>query len=296
MSSPAASLDAFSNASALIAHERADERAFAAELMRAVGVGRSQQAQNGSHAQWLIKEFSYDVAVIDWSLGGMGALDFVHDLRRLEDEKKRALPVMLLSARAGRADIDAAIAGGVDSFVIKPVSPAVMAKRLAAVITRPRDFITAPGYVGPCRRRGANTGYAGPFRRASDKARLEPFQTVGSTEWANLRAAASAQVDALLLRLDALEQGQPGAMDKFMRDVQALRRSAHTLNDQDLERGAAALIAYVSNGSTLFDIARTHLAALRHLTGAAGMEPALRKAVAAELERMAAKVAARLTG
>jgi DNA-binding response OmpR family regulator len=290
------SADAFAETSALIAHERADERAFAAEMMRAVGVGRSQQAQNGSHALWLVKEFGYDVAVIDWSLGAMAALDFVHALRRLEDEKKRAMPVMLLSARASRADIEAALAGGVDSYVIKPVAPAVMTKRLSAILARPRDFIVAPGYVGPCRRRGANLSYAGLFRRAEDKSLLQPFQNGDADALAVLRATASAQVDALSLRLDALEAGQSGAMDKFQRDVQALRKTANSLSDADLERGAAALVAYVSNGATLFDVARTHLAALRHLTGAAALEPTLRKAVAAELERMAAKVAARATG
>ena len=58
-----------------------------------------------------------------------------------------------------------------NEFVVKPITAKAVLDRLNAVILRPRAFIKADSYVGPCRRRRDLAGYDGPFRRYTDAGR-----------------------------------------------------------------------------------------------------------------------------
>lgn len=290
---PAAGSSAFADAAALIAHERADERAFAATIVRAAGLGRAQQAQNASEALWMLGQDRYAVMVIDWELGGMNAVQFTRAVRRLEDAEKRAVPILLLSARAGRADIDTALRAGVNSYVVKPVAPATLEKRLRPLIDNPRPFIVTDSYVGPCRRRSALDAYAGPWRRKDDAAFTAPLDDDRIDPKVLMRARARAHVDTLVLRLAAFEERAPDAMARFLSEAQSLRRVALQLGDAELEMGAAALSAYVNADHAQYEAARTHLDALRHLTSPTEIPDVMRRAVAGELTRMAAKAKAR---
>lgn len=282
------------NATALIAHERANDRAFVSSLIRAAGIGRVQHGVNGGEALWMIGREAYSVILIDWELGGMHALNFVHAVRRLRDPLKRATPIVMLSGRARREDIDQARSAGVDAYIAMPVSSALLAKRLRSVIAARQAFIVSDSYVGPCRRRKIDPDYAGPWRRTEDRKVVEPMDDSRPDDGARLREAARAQVNSLLVWLAAIEERQPDALRRFLAEVQSLRRLAMQVGDPDLEKGAAALVSYVNGALPAFTAARTHLDALRHLTGAAAIDPAMRRAVAAELERMSAKAAARL--
>ena len=58
---------------------------------------------------------------------------------------------------------------GATEFLIKPFTANDLAKRIAYVINRPRDYIESPDYFGPDRRRVVHPNYQGPFRRTTDK-------------------------------------------------------------------------------------------------------------------------------
>ena len=60
---------------------------------------------------------------------------------------------------------------GVTEFIVKPITAKAVLDRLNAVIMKPRPFIKADGYIGPCRRRRDTPDYAGPYRRGSDASR-----------------------------------------------------------------------------------------------------------------------------
>lgn len=282
------------DALALIGHETPSERAFAATLVRSIGIGMVRQAENGSEALWLLKQESFSVAVVDWNLGGMDVRAFIHAVRRLDAPSKRALPVVLLSTVAQRPAIDAAMAAGAASYIVKPVAPAVLAKRLKAAIAVSRDFIETPTYTGPCRRRAPKPDYTGPWRRAADKAVLVELDEPGLDPRAQLRRRARIHLDGLLLRLARIEDGHPDSVHQFEREVQNVRAVAGELQDGLLDRGAAILMKYVAGETKYFDEARAHLDALRHLTAAHALDPLQREAVGAELQRMAEKTMQRL--
>jgi DNA-binding NtrC family response regulator len=75
----------------------------------------------------------------------------------------------MMTGYSARPRVQAARDTGVTEFLVKPFSADSMAKRIAHVINRPRDFVAVEkGYFGPDRRRKKTTNYNGPKRREED--------------------------------------------------------------------------------------------------------------------------------
>jgi FixJ family two-component response regulator len=75
----------------------------------------------------------------------------------------------MMTGHADKMRVTAARDAGVTEFVAKPITAKAILDRTNAVIFKPRQFVKAAEYLGPCRRRaGARAVYNGPFRRASD--------------------------------------------------------------------------------------------------------------------------------
>jgi DNA-binding response OmpR family regulator len=64
----------------------------------------------------------------------MSGLDVCRELRR--DPATAAVPVIILTARAEKADIAAGFAAGAADYIIKPFSPRDLAMRVKAVLAR----------------------------------------------------------------------------------------------------------------------------------------------------------------
>lgn len=77
-----------------------------------------------------------DVAVLDVTMPGMSGLDVCRALR--DDAATARLPVILLTARAQEADVQAGFGSGADDYVVKPFSPRELLSRVEAVLLRSR--------------------------------------------------------------------------------------------------------------------------------------------------------------
>jgi CheY-like chemotaxis protein len=107
---------------ALAVFDTPGARDFACQMLRAAGVAEVTTGdRDGS--------LSADVILTDWPPGGdIGA--HVRALRCSNGDRRDA-PVVVLTARDARADLHVARAAGVDAYVVKPVSPALLKTRLA---------------------------------------------------------------------------------------------------------------------------------------------------------------------
>jgi two-component system phosphate regulon response regulator PhoB len=63
-----------------------------------------------------------------------GGIDLLRDLR--DEERTRALPVIMLTARSTETDRVAGLDAGADDYVVKPFSPRELASRVRAVFRR----------------------------------------------------------------------------------------------------------------------------------------------------------------
>jgi two-component system phosphate regulon response regulator PhoB len=75
-----------------------------------------------------------DLLLVDWMLPDTSGLEFTRALKR--ERETRAIPVIMLTARAEEADKVAGLEGGADDYITKPFSPRELLARINAVLRR----------------------------------------------------------------------------------------------------------------------------------------------------------------
>ncbi len=89
----------------------------------------------------------------DWLMEPMNGIDFTIALRNNNNPKIRTLPIIMLSGRAERDDIEKARDAGVTEYLAKPFSIQQICRRIQSVVDNPRGFVVTKVYKGPDRRR-----------------------------------------------------------------------------------------------------------------------------------------------
>ena len=78
-------------------------------------------ARDGEEALELIQTRAPDAAVLDIAMPKLTGLELIRRLR--ESEATKALPIVLLTARAGDKDVELGLEAGADEYITKPFSP-----------------------------------------------------------------------------------------------------------------------------------------------------------------------------
>lgn len=97
------------------------------------------RAADAESALRLIGEALPDLMLIDWMLPGLSGIELVRRLRR--EERTRALPLILLTARGAEVDKVLGLEAGADDYVTKPFSPRELVARIRAVLRRRRPEV-----------------------------------------------------------------------------------------------------------------------------------------------------------
>jgi two-component system, OmpR family, phosphate regulon response regulator PhoB len=93
-----------------------------------------READDCGSAHREIGERLPDLVLADWMLPDSSGLQLMRKLR--EDPATRAIPVIILTARAEEEDMIAGLDGGADDYVTKPFSPRELLARINAVLRR----------------------------------------------------------------------------------------------------------------------------------------------------------------
>ena len=102
---------------------------------------RVSRAEDGEQALLLAEEESPDIIVLDWMLPNVSGIEVC---RRLKSRPEtRAVPVIMLSARAEEVDRVRGLETGADDYVVKPYSVVELMARVRAQLRR-----TRPASVG----------------------------------------------------------------------------------------------------------------------------------------------------
>ena len=89
-------------------------------------------ARNGAEAVQAWKNRRFDLVLMDVQMPVMSGLDATAQIRRLEaaDPRRGRTPIVALTAHAMAGDRERCLAAGMDSYVSKPVSPALLAQAI----------------------------------------------------------------------------------------------------------------------------------------------------------------------
>ena len=151
----------------LVVDDNAQMRTIVGTVLAAAGVRRLRYAPDGRKGLEAVKQGGIDITFVDFEMPTMNGLEFLSAVRALETPE-RFMPIIMLTGHSDLKRITAARDGGVNEFLSKPVTARSILSRLTTVILKPRPFVSAPRYFGPCRRRKAQANYLGPRRRAND--------------------------------------------------------------------------------------------------------------------------------
>lgn len=280
-----------SGLTALVIDENHYQRGISLEQLRAMGFGRVIGCANTIEAWEALKSANPNVVLLDWVEGLSDGLDFVRRVRTSDEAPNRAVSMFMLTARGSQTDVETARRAGVDGYLRKPISALALQSRVKRVIANPQPFVVTATYVGPCRRRKrADAGYKGPFRRLDD---VVAAQAQDADEQALKTELARARVAALELRARDLKPGDAASARDVFKAVQDLVAVGEQIGDPIVCFGAKEMARYLqAQGATERlepEVVRTHVAALHqlvHLPHALGDE---RQRVANGLKRMVDK-------
>ncbi|MGN2390997.1 phosphate regulon transcriptional regulator PhoB [Pelomicrobium sp. G1] len=91
-------------------------------------------AESAEEAMRIVKSALPDLVLLDWMLPGASGIELARRLRA--DERTKAIPIIMLTARSEERDKVDALETGADDYITKPFSPREMIARIRAVLRR----------------------------------------------------------------------------------------------------------------------------------------------------------------
>jgi two-component system, chemotaxis family, chemotaxis protein CheY len=134
-------------------------------VLEFVGFERVHVKRSASQALKLMREQEIDLIITDWQMMPEKNMNFVQYLRSHDETPNPYIPIIMMTGRAGRQDVEAARDMGVTEFLVKPFTPKRLFEKLVMVIENPRSFIMSSTYSGPDRRRRTDLPPQGQDRR-----------------------------------------------------------------------------------------------------------------------------------
>jgi CheY-like chemotaxis protein len=115
----------------LVADPNAETVALIARQLEWAGYAVAT-ARNGGEALDIALERRPDAVVLEVKMEGLTGYQVVQALR--DDPRNRSLPIVMISARAGKLDRDFAFTVGADDYVLKPFRCSDLVARLALLV------------------------------------------------------------------------------------------------------------------------------------------------------------------
>lgn len=97
-------------------------------------------AFDAEQASEIVKNALPDVVVLDWMLPGLSGIEFARSLR--SDKRTKAIPIIMLTARADEKDKLTGLDSGADDYITKPFSPRELNARIKALLRRRSPQLT----------------------------------------------------------------------------------------------------------------------------------------------------------
>jgi CheY-like chemotaxis protein len=224
------------------------ERQILLDLLRNAEAEKIKAVGSGEEAIELLEVYAANIVITSFELPGEDGAAWTRAFRRNHNLANRRAAVFATSSAFSRTMAEECRHAGCNALIGKPISGKVLTATINKVLSNPRPFIDAPGYVGPCRRAGIITAGAPKRRRKADEAAETADEAAKLAQaFATLTAAlvqmaqgkgGAAAVQAGLSRVQAFAVN---ANDKPLMSVCAMLAKQLTAHDIRSDAGKAAL-------------------------------------------------------
>lgn len=159
----------FEKLSILVVEDTVPMQKLVTSVLDTLGVGRVFTAEEGDQGFITFCKENPDIVITDWHMVPVSGIDLVHKIRRHSKSPNKTVPIIMMTGYSALPRVANARDTGTTEFLVKPFSANDLARRIAYVINKPRDFIDSGDYFGPDRRRRVIENYQGPKRRHDDQ-------------------------------------------------------------------------------------------------------------------------------
>ena len=122
------------NMKILVVDDFSTMRRIIKNLLRDLGFSNADEADDGNTALPMLQTGKYDFLVTDWNMPGMTGIDLLRAVRA--DENLKSMPILMVTAEAKRDQIVAAAQAGVNGYVVKPFTAAVLKEKIDKIFER----------------------------------------------------------------------------------------------------------------------------------------------------------------
>jgi len=147
-------------------------------MLFGLGVKDVAEASDGKAAVEEMQAFRSDLMVVDLKMEPIGGLEFVRRLRADAKNPYRFVPVIMITAYADLDTVAMARDVGITEFMAKPISATALQQRIERVLKDSRQFVEAPDFAGPDRRRGKKDTSGGKERREIQPKFVDPPEDI----------------------------------------------------------------------------------------------------------------------
>ncbi|MET0981323.1 MAG: ATP-binding protein, partial [Telluria sp.] len=278
----------------LLVEDNANNREVALDFLAAAPV-QVDVATHGGEAVEMVRQFDYDLVLMDIQMSEVDGLSATRRIRAMED--RAALPIVAMTAYAMAGDRERSLAAGMNDHIAKPIDPDALFRTLLA-------------WIDPARLAGR--AVPAPDPQASPSTGTVLLPPVAGIDWEAALLGVEHQHARLLRRVRSFVQeyrAAPGQLAAALAcgDTTPLQGLAHNLKSSAAYIGAHALAADAQkleealrageNGQAaalvpgLAAALGAVLAGIAPLAAARGLPPASPGALPAVFERLAAYLA-----
>jgi two-component system chemotaxis response regulator CheY len=118
----------------LVVDDFSTMRRIIKNLLRDLGFNNVVEADDGKTALPILQQGGIQFLVTDWNMPGMTGIDLVKLVRA--DPNLKSIPILMVTAEAKREQIIAAAQAGVNGYVVKPFTAAVLKEKLEKIFQR----------------------------------------------------------------------------------------------------------------------------------------------------------------
>ena len=120
------------NLRVLVVDDFATMRKIEKNILGQLGIKNVDEADDGATALPKIQQNTYDVILLDWNMPQMSGLELLKAIR--SDPNAKDVPTIMVTAEALKDNIIAAAQAGVNDYVVKPFTAAVLEDKLKKVL------------------------------------------------------------------------------------------------------------------------------------------------------------------
>ena len=118
----------------LIVDDFSTMRRIVRNLLKELGYGNADEAEDGVAALAKLKGGGFEFVVSDLNMPNMNGFELLRQIRA--DDTLKHLPVLLVTAEAKKEDIVTAAQAGASGYIVKPFTKATLEEKLNKILQK----------------------------------------------------------------------------------------------------------------------------------------------------------------